>query len=517
MPGLLVEGIEGATAIRSRPADALNVAEVARAIMARHPQRAAFILSADGTERIVTFGEVGALTDRFAGGLAALNLRRGARVLLLAPPNPEIYALALAVLRTGHVLVTIDGRGDVSRIRLALRQAAADVVVGVPRAMRWWPFVSALRRARRFTVGRPVFGTRALDELLERVARPQTLDVVDPDSPAVIAFSSGNTGLPKLIVRTHAVLSAQHRALLAAFPLPDTDVNLPGFPLAVLHNLCRGTTTVIPAVDLRSMPAADVTTVVHTIRDQGVTSISAAPAFIRRVAAHARSSDKPLRGVRRIVIGGGPVSRRLAADVLAAFPNADARAVYGATEAEPIATASLREIVDAADLGAEGYLGGWPVGDIEVRIAGGGDRGELLVRGRHVVQSQNDGRWHHTGDICRMDQRGRLWLLGRIGTDIRRDGRTLNPFVIEAPMTCLPGVAAAALVAHRDAPRGELIIEVEADADSRSVMASVRQSLPVIGFGDIPARQIDRIPMDARHESKVDRAALIRRLEEAGR
>ena len=192
-------------------------------------------------------------------------------MLLLAPPNPEIYALALAVLRTGHVLVTIDGRGDVSRIRLALRQAAADVVVGAPRAMRWWPFVSALRRARRFTVGRALFGTRALDKLLG-VACPQAVDAVDPSAAAVIAFSSGNTGLPKLIVRTHAVLLGQHRALLAAFPLPDTDVNLPGFPLAVLHNLCRGTTTVMPAVDLRSMPAADVTTVVQTIRDQGVTA-----------------------------------------------------------------------------------------------------------------------------------------------------------------------------------------------------------------------------------------------------
>jgi hypothetical protein len=68
---------------------------------------------------------------------------------------------------------------------------------------------------------------------------------------------------------------------------------------------------------------------------------------------------------------------------------------------------------------------------------------------------------------------------------------------------------------HRDAPRGELIVEL-----SRTPIRNcdgVGQSLPVIGFGDIPARRIDRLPMDARHESKVDRAALIRRLEEAGR
>lgn len=485
--------------------------------MARHAGRAAFILLGDGSERVVSFGELGALVDRFTAGLNALNLPLGARVMLLARPNPEIYALALAVLRAGHGLVTVDGRGDSGRIRQALSQAAPDVVVGAPRAMRWWPFVSTLRRARRFTVGRPVFGTHGLDELLgEVVACPQPPDPVDPDSAAVITFSSGNTGLPKLIVRTHAVLSAQHRALLAAFPLPEADVNLPGFPLAVLHNLCRGTTTVMPAVDLRSMAAADVTTVVQTIRDHGVTSISAAPAFIRRIAAHTFPGDESLRRVRRIVIGGGPVSRRLAADVLAAFPNADARIVYGATEAEPIATACLREIVDA-DPSAEGYLAGWPVDDVEVRVDGDGNRGELLVRGPHVVQSAVNGGWHRTGDVCRMDERGRLWLLGRIGADIQRDGLAVHPFVVEARVACLPGVAATALVAHRGAPRGELIVEVEAGADSRIVIASARASLGTMGLAELPARQIDVLPMDARHESKVDRAALIRRLDRTRR
>src|SRR5262249_43957450 len=154
-----------------------------------------------------------------------------------APPSLEIFALALATLRAGHTLVTVDGRMDTGRVRHALQDAAADVIVGTPRLMRWWPFVGALRRAARFTAGRPIAGARSLNDLLQSGAPRSAPPVAIERSAAVITYSSGNTGRPKRIVRTHAVLWAQHCALVSAFPLPDSDVNLPGFPLAVLHNV----------------------------------------------------------------------------------------------------------------------------------------------------------------------------------------------------------------------------------------------------------------------------------------
>jgi acyl-coenzyme A synthetase/AMP-(fatty) acid ligase len=485
-----------------------NVADIAREMMARRSDRAAFVISDDGRPQRVTFGELGTLVDRFSVGLETLKLSAGARVLLLAPPTPQIFAFVVALLRAGHTLVTVDGRGDARRTRHALNEAAADVVIGSPRAIRWWPFVGALRRADRFSAGAAVFGAHRLEELLgDAVASTRRRAVVDHDSAAVIAFSSGNTGLPKRIARTHAVLLAQHHALLDAFPLPESDVNLPGFPLAVLHNLCRGTTTVLPTADLRSMAAADPDVVLGTIRDQQVTSISGAPAFIGRLATVLLDRGASMQEVERIVVGGGPVSRRLATAILAAFPLADARVVYGATEAEPIATAPLSDIVDA-DSSDEGFLAGWPVSHIDVRIEGSNDAGELLVRGPHVIPSAAPDRWHRTGDVCRLDDRGRLWLLGRVGAEVLRGDVVVHPFTVEARAACVPGVAANAFVAHADAPEGELVIQLSPGASEYVVMASARALVD-----DLAVRTIDHIPMDARHQSKVDRPALLRRLE----
>src|SRR5215831_10671235 len=347
--------------------ETVNVGELARAAAIRYAARTALVLREKGWERRASFAELGALVDRFAAGLETLDHASSMRVLVLAPPTLEIFALALATLRTGNTLVTVDGRMDTGRVRHALSDADADVIIGTPRLMRWWPFVRALRRAARFTAAGSIAGARPLSDLLQSGAlRPAPIEPIDRRL-AVISYSSGTTGDPKRVVRTHSVLWAQHRALVRAFPLPDSDVNLPGFPLAVLHNVCRGITTILPSADLRSMATADASTIVRAIRDYRVTSISGAPAFIARIAAHLCAHDETAQSVRRIVVGGGPVSRRLARDILAAFPVADACVIYGSTEAEPIATAPLRTVVNAGS-NAAGYLAGWPVGEVEVRI-----------------------------------------------------------------------------------------------------------------------------------------------------
>src|SRR5437763_165568 len=100
-----------------------TLADLIRTLPAEYGDRAAFVLPAGGSIRRVSFTELSELADRFAAGLDGANVPRGARVMLLAPPTVDIFAFAVAVLATGRVLVTADGRADVGRIRHALREA----------------------------------------------------------------------------------------------------------------------------------------------------------------------------------------------------------------------------------------------------------------------------------------------------------------------------------------------------------------------------------------------------------
>ncbi len=489
-----------------------NVADLVLDHAGYAPAAPALIVPAGGQDRVIRYDDLAARAGAYAAGLDAAGVRAGARVLVLMRPDAELYALVLAILAGGMTLVVVDGRAGARRLLGLLDDAAPDVVIATPSLIRWWPINGALRRARRFTVGGSMLGARRLERLIGGAPSPLVVRDVGSEAPAVVSFSSGNTGRSKAITRTHGVLIAQHRALAAAMPLEEGDINLPGFPLATLHNLCCGTTSIIPPGDLRAMADSDPSEIAALLAHHDVTSLSGAPSYIGELARHLVRSGAPAVSIRRIVVGGGPVGRALCADIRAAFPNAEAHVVYGATEAEPITSVTVDEVM--ADRDREGFLVGLPVKETEVcLLTANGSRGtvgEVAVRGEQVASGET---WHRTGDIGRFDALGRLWLLGRIGTEVSHHGFMLQPYVVEADALAIPGVRAAALVAHSRAASGELIVELDVGADDGALLRELRDMLAERGLPELGVRMADRIPMDARHASKVARAALVALIE----
>ena len=514
-----------------------NVARLVLRHATESPDHAAFVTPApSGSVAIsitTSYATLGARVASITRALQEHGVGAGDRVVVLLPMSVELYAIALAILASGATLTLVDGRQSRRRLLAALSDAEAHAVVAPTAIMRWWPFVPALRRARRFTVGGHTIGCFHLSpSAADDTALRPTIATVRSEHPAILSFTSGSTGRPKAIVRTHGVLVAQHEALAASFAARRADVNLPGFPMAALHNLCCGATTVLPApggVEREGRVGSRAEEALALVRQYGVTSLSAAPALLDAMASAVLRSRCPAPSVRRIVSGGGPVSRALCDRVLRAFPGADSQIVYGATEAEPIATVSMTEALVAR---GSGFLVGRPAAGTTIAIQCGGGRlvtaehgpsgvGEVLVRGPHVIdrpaRDEDNERWHHTGDLGAFDARGRLWLLGRVASTVRHHGAELYPYAIEAEMLAIDGVRAAALVGHEQAPDGELAVALREPADRAELERIARACLTRLGWGALRIRICSELPMDQRHDSKVDRVELARRLARRGR
>jgi len=306
----------------------------------------------------------------------------------------------------------------------------------------------------------------------------------------------------------------------------------------VLHNLACGLTTVLPPIDLRHPGQADGARVAAAIEQYGVTSLSGAPAYLERLCEHLLGPGTPARRIRRLFIGGAPVGRRLCARALAAFPEAASEVVYGSTEAEPMTSVGLDEVVATR---GDGYLVGRsaPVAEIELvrlpdepppltneglapfRVAAGAT-GEVAVRGPHVVRrylgdddanrrsklAMPDGSvWHRTYDLARRDDQGRLWLTGRTSDVVIHGGREIEPYPVEAALGDIDGVHAAALIAHPGAPDGELLVQCAPGAEA-GALAAAREYLAAHDLGSVPVETVASLPMDARHNSKIDRPEL---------
>ncbi len=408
-------------------------------------------------------------------------------MLIARGVSVELYETLLAIFRLGAVAMFPEPAAGLKGLRISVEaaQPKAIVTAGIGYVLRL-----AFPELRRL---------RLLQDFDDDAVYDEPLMHLPGDAPALITFTSGSTGRPKGIVRSADFLMLQHTLLENLRQTKPGDIDLISLPVFILSNLAAGATSVIPAGKLTRPAQLDGAELRAQIARHNVNRIVAPPAVVARIAEGASAMPQ----IEAVFTGGGPVFPNLLREVAKAAPNAAVHGVYGSTEAEPISHLELRDISDEDWLTmAEGggLLAGRPISEIEVCLR---DH-EVHVAGPHVnrcyLNPADDGStklirngklWHRTGDAARMDEQGRLWLLGR--SDAARDG--LFPFAVETAALSWPGVRQAGLLAGRLALAGDNLNLADMGARAKAL-------------GDIEVVLLKNVPMDKRHNSKVDYARL---------
>ena len=523
----------------------MNVCEVLRGWAGTSPDAPAIIDVRRGRARSVSFAELERASAQAAGVLRAAGLHPGDGVLVLLPMCAELYVALLAVFRLGMVALILDPSAGRQHIERCCALYPPQAVIAGARAHLLRLFSPSLRRIPlKVSVGAPVPGAVSW----ARIDRTPPILVAHPCDaavPALLTFTSGSTGQPKAAVRTHGFLLAQHRALQESLELAPGELHLTTLPVFVLANLASGTTSLLADVDLRRPDAIGPARLVRQIRVHRPVRLSASPALLERLADHCGPLGVTFPSLRTLFTGGGPVFPGLSARLRRIAPHAEIMAVYGSTEAEPIALCAQGDL-DARDWNAmdrgAGLLAGVPVPSIRLRILPDrwgtpigpytdaewdaaclppGEPGEIVVSGDHVLGGYLRGRgddetkfvvgstrWHRTGDAGYFDPQGRLWLLGRCAARIDDARGRLYPLGAECAALRRPGVRRAAFVAYRGC---RVLVLEPACRSPRPDLALLAHDLAWAHVDAILWE--DAIPVDARHNAKVDYRALAARLD----
>jgi acyl-CoA synthetase (AMP-forming)/AMP-acid ligase II len=524
----------------------MNIAEILRSHARTRPGAAAIIDTRCRRSRVTSFAQLDQEGARAAGLLWRQGLRPGDAVLVFHPMSAELYVALIALFRLRLVAMFLDPSAGREHIERCCALHPARGLIASTRAHLLRLRSPALRRIPvQFVVGLPVPGAIRWTRLNQTAPHEEIL-TGPPETAALLTFTSGSTGQPKAAVRTHGFLLAQHRALAESLRLQAGEVDLTTMPIVLLANLASGVTSLIPNADLRSPGAIAAAPVVAQIQAHRPVSSTASPAFFDCLVRYSAEHRLTLPSFTKVFSGGAPVFPRLLDQLHETAPQADVVAVYGSTEAEPIAHVALSEIGPEdrqAMLSGRGLLAGAPVPTIRLRIlrdqwgrpvgpyteAGfaadclpAGQPGEIVVSGAHVLPGYLHGQgdeetkfrvdgvvWHRTGDAGYLDERGRVWLLGRCAARIH-DGRgDLYPFAAETAVYQDPAVRRAALVAHA----GRRILAVEFyDHRPHPDVVAVRKQLAWTQVDEVRACRC--IPVDKRHNAKIDYPALYRLLDQ---
>jgi acyl-CoA synthetase (AMP-forming)/AMP-acid ligase II len=489
----------------------MNLVEKLGAQAELDPERWALV---DGGGRAVTFGGLRKSVRRVAAELDRAGLGPGDRVLVFHPVAIELYEFLLGCFHAGVTVVLADPSGGRGFLEQVCERVRPEAFFGSRKAhlLRWT--IGSLRRIPRgmhprgwWPASRPVMnGTREAG-LFEAQA----------EHPALITFTSGSTGEPKGAVRTHGFLLAQHQALSAALELVPGERDLVTLPVFALANLASGVTSVLADADLGRPGEADPGRIVAQCRRWEVERATAAPAFFEALLAGGAAGT-----LRKVFTGGAPVFPDLIRRLREV--GIEATAVYGSTEAEPVAEFPSKgwtpEVLEKIKAG-RGLPAGRPVLEVAVlpdrfgepveamtadafeaqRLAVG-EIGEIVVAGPQVLTGYLDGRgddetkirvgdrvWHRTGDAGWLDAGGGLWLVGRCTAKLGER----YPLQIEAALRLrFPQRRTSALQVA-----DEVVLVVEGEAD-RELASAARE------LGCSQVRSVDRLPMDRRHQSKID-------------
>lgn len=443
-----------------------RVTDLIEAAATHAPDARALIVTADRVP--VTYGELLGLADDLAAQLTRAGLRPGDRVALRAGSNAEFVVALLAALRAGLIVVPLDPALPAGDQRARSEAAGARAVLVDGEGSEWWPIAVTVEN------GGWTAHLNASTEPGPATDSPQGLR----DDDAMIMFTGGTTGLPKMVPWTHDNIARSVRAIIAGYQLGPRDATVAVMPLyhghgliaALLSTLASGGTVLLPS---RGRFSA------HTFWDDidavGATWYTAVPTIHqilleRAAAATAQSHRATLRFIRSC---SAPLTPEVAQALQSEF-SAPVLCAFGMTEAthQVASTGIDQEVNPAVSTGLVGRSTG-----PQIRIAGNdgapvetGAVGEVWLRGPTVVRGYlgdpkiteanfTDG-WLRTGDLGTLSEDGDLSIRGRIKELINRGGEKISPERVEGVLATHPKVLEVAVFGVPHPMYGEAVAAV---------------------------------------------------------
>ena len=497
-----------------------------------NPSRKNTLAIHDGADRSsVTFSELDSRVATFAQALVQHGVEAGERVAVLVPPSIDLIALVYACWRIGAVTIIADRGLGLNGLGSAVKSSRVQHLVGIrsaviaARTLRWAPRASlidlkSLQKSMQL-------------EGLKQLGRPEPKD----DAMAAILFTSGATGPAKGVRYTHRQLGAQRDILQRVYNITDADSFVAAFAPFALFGPALGITTGLADMDVTSPATLTAKALDDACRATQATMVFASPAALVNVLKTASSNVNSLHQVRLVMSAGAPVPIETLRQMTRLCPQAEMHTPYGMTEVLPVADLSLEQR-EAVGEGA-GVCVGKPVNNCHVKIVavdGGvtelphGETGEVVVSAPWMSLGYNrlwltqqkarfasDGlTWHRTGDVGHLDSDGNLWIEGRVVHMIHTAQGSITPVPLETVCETISGVERAAAVGIGEPGIQQIVIVLETDQKNENVAsaaltAQVRQALGQVDV--VAVWETKKLPVDIRHNSKIDRTALGQRMQ----
>ena len=475
----------------------------------------------------ITFTQIDTKSDEICSYLIQKGFEKGNKIVVFVPIGIEFYLILTAIFKMGLQAVFIDPYAGIEHINKCCEMISPDGIIGSGKTLLKGFFLKGIRK-----IGKKINYIKMMEHseklsIYEKNKNQKKIqnEKIDGNTPALISFTSGSTGFPKIIMRTHEFLLGQHNVLEKNLKFEKETAVYSSFPIFLLSHMATGTTTFIPDLNWRKPVESDFGNIVKQITENNIQNIILPPAIFENIVKFCKDEKIMLENVQKVYTGGAPVFYSLMKNIKEVFANAKIIALYGASEAEPISVLNFENITeeDIENMkNGDGLLAGKIVNEIELKIEElekmpkknkiSEIKGEILVRGENVVdgylniEKNSDENWHRTGDMGYINKKGQLILLGRVKGRIQIEENIYYPFTVETAFSFCKNLKKSVLTSKNNKLYlfAERKPEFKGNLSEDSEIKELKEKFGIFKIIET------HIPMDKRHNSKTD----YKRLEE---
>ena len=442
--------------------------------------RALWWVGPDGDEQTLTFAELARRSNRVANAIRSLGIGRGEQVMLNLPSVVPWWEAMVGLTKADVIAIPTTVQLTAHDIEYRVKAAEIDAVItdeaGAAKVDEVADGLPGLRvKIQLGGATRP--GWLDYEELLAGASPDPDPDPIPTpsDGPALIYFTSGTTGPPKMVLHTHATYGVGHR-LTADFWLPfepghvQWNLSDPGWAKTAYAGYfgpwLRGATVFV----LHRPGKFDPADVVDTLTRYPIESMCAPPTIYRMLLQEDLSTFAPA-ALRECRAAGEPLNVRVL-ERWRELTGLTIREGYGQTETVFLCGAIPDLPVKPGSMGVPPPGIDLAVVDEDGRRLPAGETGEIAVRvepqrpvGLFEEYWKNPeatakcyrAGWYLTGDCARVDEDGYFWFVSRVDDVITSSAYRIGPFDVENALMEHPAVAEVAVVGKPDPKRTEIV------------------------------------------------------------
>ena len=461
---------------------------------------------------VITYKELYSKVSKLKKYIESKGIKEGDKVLVLVPMSLELYVVMLSIWSIGATVCFMDA----GFIKNGMKKNEFNEVDGVIGITKYLLYSNINKNLSKLKIK---INVNVIDKIKE--AEILQIEEVDNNFPAILTYTSGTTGKPKIAARTHDFLQYQGEVLEKCLNYEQNDIELSSVPIFTLSNINVGITTVVADGKFSDLGKSNPEKLIRQIEKNDVNRIMAAPGLLNKIVEYCLNNDIKLEKISKIFTGGGAIFLDYIENLKIVCPNAKIVTLYGSTEAEPIAELNIEDMTNKdieETKNGKGILAGNIIGVEDCKIIKTGikeigkitkedfenlqktDVGEIVVTGKNVLKGyvngvgdkENkfsvDGKiYHRTGDMGIIDKENKLWLKGKIREPF---------FDIEAALHSKLKIGKTAIFKNKE----KIILVLE---NSNQISENdIKQAITFKNIDEI--KYVKKIPVDKRHSTKVD-------------